>query len=278
VTGVLGGATAALMWASSTLAASRSTRILGAQLALAYVMAIGLVVCLVLAPASGAPPDLDGGTLAWGLLSGVASVAGLSFLYSALRVGTVGIVSPIVATEGGLAALVAVALGEEIGIGIAAALLVMVAGVVVVTYRPERAGIEPAAIAFALLAASTFAVGLVASARAGDGLGPFWTILAARVIGVAAIGLPVLLRGQLRAPGRAWPFVVVSGLAEVGGFSGFIVGAQDGVAVPAVIASQFAALAVLGAFLLFGERLTRRQAAGIAAILVGVAVVTALRA
>jgi drug/metabolite transporter (DMT)-like permease len=242
------------------------------------VMAIGLVLCTVLAIASGAPDDLGAGTLAWGALSAVTSVGGLSFLYRALRLGSVGIVTPIVATEGGLAAVVAIALGETIGLAIAAALLVMVTGVVVVTYRPSASGIPPAALGWALLAATTFAVGLVASSHAGKGLGPFWTILGARIVGMVVVVAPMVAAHSLPRPGRALPFVTISGIAEVVGFTGFIVGSDHGVAVPAVIASQFAALAVLGSFLLFGERISRRQLVGIAAILAGVATVTALQA
>jgi multidrug transporter EmrE-like cation transporter len=48
--------------------------------------------------------------------------------------------------------------------------------------------------------------------------------------------------------------------------------------VSAVLASQFAALAALAAFLLFDERLARVQLAGIAVIAVGVATLTALQA
>jgi drug/metabolite transporter (DMT)-like permease len=48
--------------------------------------------------------------------------------------------------------------------------------------------------------------------------------------------------------------------------------------VAAVLASQFAALAVIAAFLLFGERLTRTQVAGVVAIAIGVAALSALRA
>ena len=45
------------------------------------------------------------------------------------------------------------------------------------------------------------------------------------------------------------------------GFVGYITGAQHGVAVPAVLASQFAAVAAFVSFL-FRERLSRTQACG----------------
>jgi drug/metabolite transporter (DMT)-like permease len=68
---------------------------------------------------------------------------------------------------------------------------------------------------------------------------------------------------------------VVSGLCEVAGFASYTIGARHGIAISAVLASQFAAFAAVGAFLLFRERLTRLQILGIAAIAVGVAVLSA---
>jgi drug/metabolite transporter (DMT)-like permease len=76
----------------------------------------------------------------------------------------------------------------------------------------------------------------------------------------------------------ALPLVVISGLCEVGGFASFAAGSRHSIAISAVLASQFAALAVIGAFFVFRERLTRVQLAGVAAIAVGVAVLTASQA
>jgi drug/metabolite transporter (DMT)-like permease len=66
-------------------------------------------------------------------------------------------------------------------------------------------------------------------------------------------------------------------VAEVAGFASFALGARDGVAVAAVLASQFAAVAGVAAYVLFRERLTRVQLAGVVTIVVGVAVLTALQ-
>ena len=69
--------------------------------------------------------------------------------------------------------------------------------------------------------------------------------------------------------------MIVSGVGEVAGFASYAVGSRHGVAVSAVLASQFAALTAIGAFFLFRERLTRLQLAGVGAIVVGVAVLSA---
>ena len=73
-------------------------------------------------------------------------------------------------------------------------------------------------------------------------------------------------------------FVVASGLCEVGGAAAFVLGARHSIAVTSVLASQFAALAAVAAFVLFRERLTRVQLAGIAIIAAGVAALSALQA
>lgn len=67
----------------------------------------------------------------------------------------------------------------------------------------------------------------------------------------------------------------MSGLCEVAGFALFTVGSRHGIAVSAVLASQFAAIAAVAAYLLFGERLARVQLAGVTSIVVGVAILSA---
>jgi drug/metabolite transporter (DMT)-like permease len=279
VIGVLGGLVAALLWGSSTVVASRSTRMIGSQQALAYVMVVGLTVSLPLAVVvDGMPGPAAGRYWAWAIVGGLASVGGLSMLYRALAIGKVGLVSPIASTEGALAALIAIVLGEHVTIGIAVALLVVAAGVVAVTFHGRLEDVHLRPSLYAIGAASLFGIGLVSSARAGDHLGAFWTIVVARVTGVGMLVGPLAFRGRLPRPGRALRLVVFSGLAEVVGFAAYIVGAQHGIAVAAVLAAQFAAVATLISFVAFGERLTRRQLAGVLVILAGVSAVAVMRA
>jgi len=75
-----------------------------------------------------------------------------------------------------------------------------------------------------------------------------------------------------------WWMVTFSAIAELVGFAAFIGGSQNGVAIPAVLASQFAAVAAATSYLVFGERLGVRQRAGAAVIFAGVAVLSLLRA
>jgi drug/metabolite transporter (DMT)-like permease len=275
---LVGGLTAAVMWGGATVAASRSTRLIGSQQALAYVMLFGLATTIVLAGASGPPADADSGPVLWAVLAGAASVFGLSMMYRALRLGKVGVVAPIASTEGALAAVFSVAFfGEQLTAGVAVCLVVIAAGVVVVTLHGGVADLHVRPALYAMTAACSFGVGLVASAEAGHSLGPFWTILVARIVGALAIALPLVLRGKLPWPGAAWALVLVSATGELVGFVGFIYGSRGGAAIPAVLGSQFAVVAAVASFVLFGERLLPRQVAAAAVIVAGVAALAVLR-
>lgn len=276
--GILGGLGAALSWGLSTVVASRSTRILGSQQALAYVMLLGLGALAIAAPASGFPHGAGPHPWEWAVLAGAGSAAGLSMMYRALRLGKVGIVAPIASTEGAIAASISIALGETLTVGIALCLLVVAAGVVLVTLRGRASDVHLRPSLYALCAACLFGVNLVASAHAGDALGALWTILVARIVGVSLIAAPLVARGALRLPGRAWWMVVFSATAEVLGYICYVTGAHHGVAIPAVLGSQFAAVATVGSVAIFGERLGPRQIAGAGVIIAGVSVLAVLRA
>jgi drug/metabolite transporter (DMT)-like permease len=140
----------------------------------------------------------------------------------------------------------------------------------------ERHGRRGALLALA--AAGAFGVGLYATGRAGADLPVAWVVLPARAIGVLVVTIPLALTSRLELTRRALPLVVASGLAEVLGFASFAVGARHGIAVSAVLASQFAVIAAVGAYLLFGERLGRVQLIGVVLTVVGVALLTWLTA
>jgi drug/metabolite transporter (DMT)-like permease len=283
VIAVLGGLGAAAAWAIAILCSSRSTRMIGAASVLASVMVVGLTVTLPFVVVTGAP-DLDTGTVALLLGAGISSVLGLSLIYTALRTGKVGIVAPIVATEGAIAAVLAVLAGETIAAGTAVTLAVLVLGVVLsaAEREPEDAvggsGVVGRAAALAVGASVAFGAGIYLIGRVSDDVPIPWAILPARLLGVLVITVPVLLSSRLRLTRPAVPYIVVGGIAEVAGLASFALGARHGIAVSAVLASQFGALGAVAAYLLFGERLTRIQVAGAVTITIGVAVLSWLQA
>lgn len=281
---VLGGLGAACAWAVALLCSSRSTRLLGPWSVLAWVMLVGLAVTLPALVVAGRP-DLDAEALALLTVGGFGNVGGLLLVYTALRTGKVGIVGPIVSTEGAIAAVVAIVAGESIAAGTGATLALIVVGIVLagVDRRAEEevaGGSRPVgrAALLALAAAFAFGAGIYATGRVGEELPVAWAVLPARLVGVVAVAIPLVLASRLRLTRRAVPLVVAGGIAEVVGFAFFALGARDGIAVSAVLASQFAGIAAVAAFVLFHERLTRVQVAGAATIAAGVALLSWLQA
>jgi drug/metabolite transporter (DMT)-like permease len=251
---------------------------IGSASVVAWMMLIGLVVVLPVVPVSGAS-GLGWSKAPWLLLSGFGNVVGMLLVYAALRVERVGLVAPITSTEGGIAALIAAAAGETIGGGTGAALAAVAVGVVLAGIVRES-DLHPHSrrgVLLSLTAACLFGAGLYATARVGRELPLIWAVLPARAVGVAVVAVPLVLGSRLRLTRQALPLVLCSGLAEVGGFASYAVGARHGIAVAAVLTAQFAALAAVGGYLLFGERLNRVQVAGVAIIVAGVAALTALQ-
>jgi drug/metabolite transporter (DMT)-like permease len=279
VIAVLGGLGAAVCWAGAILTASRASRLIGPWSVLAGVMLTGLVVVAPLAVASGVPKALGSEELGWLAVAGLGNVTGLLFNYAALRVGMVSIVGPISSTEGAIAALLAIVAGETIGVGVGLMLIVIAAGVVLASIAPGGTSVDPTRAALlAGVAAVCFGFGLYATARVSESLPLVWALVPARLLGVVAVALPLIATRKLRITREALPFVVAGGLCEVAGFACYALGSRHGIAVAAVLASQFAAVAAVTAYFLFHERLTRLQLAGVIAIAVGVATLTALQA
>jgi drug/metabolite transporter (DMT)-like permease len=291
---ILGGLGAAFAWAAGTLCSARSSRLIGAASVLAWVMLVGLVANLAVIAVGPRPGPLSGADVALLVTAGAGNVLGLFLAYTALRSGKVGLVAPIVSTEGAIAAVLAVAAGESLGAAPVALLALMASGVVLAAVAPEEplerdllrpvgsqepVGRRPSRPAvLAVLAALSFGVSLFATGRLGASLPLGWVLLPPRVVGVAAVTIPVALSRRLRLTRATLPLVVVAGLAEVAGFASYVAGARHGIAVAAVLASQFAAIASVAAYVLFRERLTRLQFTGVAVIVIGVATLTAIKA
>lgn len=310
VTAILGGLAAAVLWATATLASSRSSRMIGSRVVLAWVMVVGTIVGLPLALATGVPPVVTGEAWAWMALAGVCYSAGLYATYRALSFGKVSIVAPIVATEGAIGALIAVALGDTLGLAAMILLAVIAAGVVLAAIEPARPDVPagtielaadaldgpaptaeaaasdpPAQVAppdrtreaalLAITAALIFGVGLVSAGKAAMLVAPIWVALSSRIVGLGIVALPLVLQSRFTVTRQALPLVVVAGIGEVIGSTSAAWAATTSIPISAVLGSQFAAIAAVVAYLLFGERLSRSQVLGVILIVAGVSALAA---
>ena len=300
VIAIIGGLGAAVLWAAATLCSSRSSRMLGSRVVLAWVMIVGVLVGLPIAVVSPGPATLEPSTVALLGLAGISYVVGLQLTYAALRIGKVSVVAPIVATEGAVAALIAVALGDQIGTIAGVMLAVIASGVVLSTLEPgrtdvaagdfdlvadtidapagERPGDARRAALLAAAAALFFGVGLVAAGRSASLVPVAWVALSARLVGLVVVVIPLILQRRLWLTRAAWPLLVIAGVGEIIGSMLSAWGSRDSIATSAVMGSQFAAIAAVAAYFLFRERLGRRQIAGVVMIVAGVTVLAAATA
>jgi drug/metabolite transporter (DMT)-like permease len=266
---ILFGLLAAFVWGTGNLAASRASRVMTPNSLLAGISIAGVALCVPLLLIEGPPRDTSFSGLFWLTLGGTANIAGLALLYIAYRAGDVSLVAPICSTEGAIAA------GERVQAIVIILLVVIVLGVV----RAAGAGTGQIAVAGRLnwgLGAICFGVSLYATGRASTREQFGWIAASPRLVGLICVTLPLLVRGRLRMTRAGMPALLLSALCEVGGFSLYSLAAHHSLAVAAVLGSLFAAFAVVGAMVLFGERMDRGQYLGVAMIVAGVAVLGAV--
>ena len=278
---VIGGFGAALAWAFATLAAARASRELGPWSTTALVVFIGLIVTVPLLVVEAPSEPIAAEDYLWLTMAGLGYVIGTVFNYAALSGGKVPVTAPIVSTEGSIAAALAVLTGEAASPMLGAMLVLIAVGVFVVAMQPgggadALSGGGARYVVFAVLAAGTYGLGLYAAGRASDGVPPSWVVAAGRIAGVALLTIPLVLTRRLRYRGSVLPFLIFAGLAEVAGMYLFAWGAAESIAVTSVLSTQFAVIAALMAHTL-GERISSRQWLGVAAVTVGVVVITLTR-
>jgi drug/metabolite transporter (DMT)-like permease len=275
MTAVMGGLLAAACFTATLLSSARASRLIGALPTLAGVMLVStiVVVPLALLMVGSTRPSAD--SLPYLALAGLGNVFGLLFVYTGLRAGKVGIVGALASSEGAIAAVMSMAAGEALLAVEAIGVAVVGIGVVLAALGPDPAEASGPrstgrAILFGTLAGLAFGVSLYSTGRIGADVAIGWAILPPRIVGLTLITLPLLAARRFRVTRPALPFVIVSGVGEVGGSLAVAWGAQASIAVTSALAAQFATAAALIAWLFLGERLGRVQWTGIAAVAVGV--------
>jgi DME family drug/metabolite transporter len=276
VTAIVGGLLAAGFFTAALLTSARSARLIGAPSTLAGVMLVGTAVALpiVLLTADGQLPPPDAIPIL--LIAGAGNVLGLLFEYIGLRSGKIGLVGSLAAAEGAVATVLAVLAGEVLGPVEGVAVAIVALGVMLAALAPDP-NVAPGdrstrvAVLFGALAGLSFGASLYATGRLGSELALGWAVIPPRIVGVALIALPLIATSRLAITRTALPFIAVAGTAEVGGFLAFAWGARESIAVSSALAAQFASVAAIIAWLTLGERLSRLQWSGVAAVAFGVA-------
>ena len=275
------GFSTAIIFAIGTLASARSSRTLGAPQVVAWSSLVGLVLVGPFVLRDGIPTNLDRN--AWLLLAiaGVGNVLGFTSVFLALRVGKIGVVSPIVATQGVFAAVLAAVGGKSIEPLIAFVLLAIVVGIIIAAKSRDPAPIPNEnnlrAALFASAGATFFGLSLFAVGMLSGLLPLAWLLLPGRAVGVLALAVPLIVASRLRVTKATAPLLALVGICDIAGITMYAIGAQQNIAVTAVVASQMAPMAAVLSYFIFGERLGKGQIVGLVVILSGVTVLSFLQ-
>jgi uncharacterized membrane protein len=247
--------------------------VLGAQ----YVGFAGIGL-LLLVDRTAAPPA---GDLLIGAAASCVGVVGVGLLYIGLARGPMGVVAPITGVG---AAIVPVGWGlirgERPGIAALFGVVVALVAVVLVSYAPggeddpDRA--DRLTLAAAVGAGLAFGVFFVLLSHTGDDSG-FWPIFSGRFASTTALFVVLTVLARPRIPRGAAPVIIVlAGVFDVAANALFLLASREGLlSLVSVLAALYPAATVVLARVVLAERLHRHQLAGLAAALVGVALITA---
>jgi drug/metabolite transporter (DMT)-like permease len=263
------------MWGAADFAGGSLTRRLPAFAVTLVSQAAGFVLLLV---AIGLRGDVDVRSLWIGALAGLGGGIGLAAFYRALSLGTMSVVSPLVACGAIVPFALAVATGERPAViallGAAAAL----SGAVLASVEERRASSPERARAIGLAVVAAAALGLFVyflgvGSREGDVLS---ALVGARLGSLAVlVVLALALRAPLLVPRAAVLGVAAVGIADVSANALFALSSTRGLlSLTSVLGSLYPVVTVLLAHVLLHERLTGAQRIGVAVALGGVVAIS----
>jgi drug/metabolite transporter (DMT)-like permease len=285
ISALLLGSGTAVLWGWTSFLSAPYSRIAGPVGAFYWTTLAETVISVPLAAATGPPSGTVGD---WLLVfaSGVAYAGGMALWLFAVSRGRVSVVVPIVATDGGIAAVLSVLAGAKLSVALAIAMAAMVAGIIFVTAAEKADADEelqftdrgprplPQLVALGLAAAVCFGLVFFTSGHATS-VPAFWVVAGARCSQLICASVALVWVRPKRLPRSVWHYLAIFAVTDIGGYVLFIRGARFNPAIASVAASQYAALAVLGGLVVYGERLGRRQGYGIALVLAAVAAIAA---
>ena len=263
-----------IVWGAADFAGGSLTKRLPTFAVTVVSQAAGFIALLAVIVVRG---NLGGRSFALGLLAGIGGGAGLAAFYRALALGTMSVVSPVVACGAVVPFAISIATGERpSGLALAGAFAAL-AGAVLASVEERRASSPERARAIVLAVVAAVALGLFVyflglGSREGDALS---TLVGARVGSLTLLFLVASARrAPLRVP-RPWLLAVAAvGLADVTANVLFAFAAGYGLlALVSVLGSLYPVVTVILAHVILHERLTPTQKAGVAVALAGVAAI-----
>jgi drug/metabolite transporter (DMT)-like permease len=286
------GLIAALCWGSTDVMGTIGGRRLGSLPVIAIAQATSLAVTAVIAVVMGIGLPADPFVLVVSAICGVVAAGAYLSFFTALRIGPLAVVSPVVAAYGGLTVLLAVAVrGESLSLiqalGAALATLGVVLTGIVFDGGWRGTRIVGRGVLFSIVAMLLFAILTVGLAAPIEIAGWLPVLLASRIanamtiwtlLGIVIIGRPrgseTLLATSAVRSNRAFVAAAAAGLLDIAGFVAFTIGLELAPTWIVGLASSFGpVVAVIVAVALWGERLRPTQWLGLAGIAAGLVAV-----
>ena len=293
------GLIAAFCWGSTDVTAAIAGRRLGSLRVAAIVQVTSLIAIVALCLIRGSWLPSRPEDILISVVTGVVAAGAYVSFFTALRIGPLSVVSPVVAAYGGLTVLLAVLVRGEtltplqaVGAALATIGVILTGLVSDGGWRSMR--VAGRGVGFALIALVCFAIltiGLAGPIRSAGWLPVLLTVRianASTVLIVLAVVLILrpraatpLLVGDPSHPGSRVRAAVAAGIAggalDITGFVAFAIGLEQVPAWIVGLASSFGPIvSVVVAILLWGERLQASQWIGLAGIGLGL-VAVALR-
>lgn len=233
----------------------------------------GAVTVLVVSPFVGTPSVRD---LGFGALSGVAAFLALTTLWLGYARSSVGVAAPMTAVVSTVLPVLWNAAGGEVP-GRLGWCGVAVGGVALVLTSYAPGGRNPRqGVVLGGLAGVWFSAMYLLAVETSEGSGT-WPVVGQRATAFVLAVAVALLTGRrpVADDGPAVRWSLAAGAFGATGVAAVVVGGQRGPVAPVIVAgSMYPAVTVALAAVFLGERLRARQTVGIAAALLGVALMS----
>jgi drug/metabolite transporter (DMT)-like permease len=290
------GLIAALCWGSTDVSAAIAGRRLGSLRVAAIVQVTSLAVIVALCIVRGSWFPTRPEDIVISIVTGIVAAGAYLSFFTALRIGPLSVVSPVVSAYGGLTVVLAVLVrGESLSPLQALGALLATSGVILTGLVSEggwrSAKIAGKGVGFAIVALVCFAVLTIGLAGPIRSAGWLPVLLTARISNAATVltitalvfafrprAAASLLDGSSDRPLSRLRVAVLAaaagGLLDIVGFVAFAIGLEQAPAWILGLASSFGpVVSVIVAVLLWGERLQPSQWLGLAGIGLGLAAV-----
>lgn len=269
---------ASVSWGASCFLSGSQTRrtSLWTVIVFSQLGGLSLMALMVLARGRALPEEVLLPAISAGLLSVITVIAS----YQALAIGVMCIIGPILSLSVAVPVVVGLAGGERPSLLQLAGIGIAVAGVILASLDRSAGDCHQAtsraSIWLAVLTAVCWGIVLVLYAKGAE-TDSYWTVLLARTTTAAILAVTfVFMRPSLKISRATVAPILAIGAFEVVGNQLYAVASTMGyLSIAAVLSSIYPVFVIVLAYVFLHERLSRMQQLGVAAALVGVALIAA---